>query len=70
MVCQNKTSYLVPGETTAEVMLSPEHVGFFPIGTHKFFKTYQTEVCTYYVNIKSELQNYNAVIQIMFYKHY
>jgi len=65
---QNQTSYLIPGETTAEVMLSSEHTGFFPVGTHKFSKTYQTEICTYYVTVKSELHNHT--IKIMLYKHY
>jgi len=62
---QNKTGYLIPGEVTAKVMLSPEHVGFFPVRTQKFLKTYQTEICTHYVTVKSELHNHTVVIKSM-----
>ena len=52
--CSNKTAYVYPNKKTAEVKLGDGHVVNFPPGEYKAQRSQGSDVCTYYVLIKSK----------------
>ena len=52
--CSNKTAYVHPDKKTAEVMQGDGHIVKLPPGEYEFQRSLGSDVCTYYVLIKSK----------------
>ena len=65
--CSNKTAYVYSDKKTAEVRLGDGHVVNFPPGEYKAQKSLGSDVCTYYVLIKSKYLRVCLFVYTSFY---
>ena len=52
--CSNKTAYIYPDQTTAEVKLDDDDAANLPAGEYEFRRSFGSNICPYYVVILSK----------------